>query len=288
MLRSMTGFGRGEHESVVVHVKSVNHRYKDITVKVVRKYNFLEEPIKNLIKTGFSRGKAEVGIDVETTGGGNDKIDLDLALAKQYYNNMRELQRKFDTTGDISLELLSCMPDVMQLKGEVENEEKIIEDALHATREALVNFNSMREDEGGKLAADILSKRENISEKLKSIRAKAPEVSQEYERRLTERIAELLEWGVARERIITETAIFADKIGIDEELVRLDSHLIQLGKILNSDDNVVGKKLDFLVQELNREANNIGAKAKDLEITNNVLDMKSEIEKIREQVQNIE
>ena len=294
MIKSMTGFGRGEYtdgkRNITVEIKSVNHRYSDISVKMPRRYGFAEDKVKSAVKEKLRRGKADVSIMVENITENDINIKLNQPIAKQYYDNLKALQESFDLSGEISLQLLSTMPDVMKAIADVEDEEEITRAILIPVSQAVANLESMREIEGEKLAADLIEKGKKIKSILDKIEERAPGVVRDYTSRLRERIAELLDGSVTvpEERILTEAAIFADKCSIDEEITRLNSHLTQLEKILKEGKEAEGKNLDFLVQEMNREANTIGSKANDITITNYMLEIKSEIEKIREQVQNIE
>ena len=294
MIKSMTGFGRGEYtdgkRSIIAEIKSVNHRYSDITVKMPRRYTFAEDKIKNAVKDKIRRGKVDVSIIVENITENDVNIKLNSMLAKQYYDNLTELRGEFDLSGDISLQFLASLPDVMKAIPDVEDEEEITKAILEAVSEAAANLEKMRAVEGEKLAEDLIAKGEHIKEILDKIAERAPQVVTDYTARMKERIQELVGSSVQvpEDRILVEAAIFADKCAIDEEITRLNSHLIQLKTIIGEKEQPVGKKLDFLVQEMNREANTIGSKANDITITNYMLEIKSEIEKIREQVQNIE
>ena len=294
MIKSMTGFGRSEYSdgkrNITVEIKSVNHRYSDISVKLPRRYGFAEDKVKNIVKSRLRRGKIDVSIMVENITENDINIKLNEPIARQYYENLKTLQSTFELCGDISLRLLATMPDVMKAIPDVDDEEEITGAILIPVEEAAANLENMRTIEGEKLAEDLLIKGENIKTLLDKIAERAPLVVVDYTAKLRERIAELLAGSavVPEDRILTEAAIFADKCAIDEEITRLNSHLLQLKKIIGSDNEAEGKKLDFLVQEMNREANTIGSKANDITITNYMLEIKSEIEKIREQVQNIE
>ena len=294
MIKSMTGFGRGEYNdgkrNITVEIKSVNHRYSDISVKMPRRYGFAEDKIKAAIKEKLRRGKVDVSVMVENITENDINIKLNQPIAKQYYENLKVLQQDFQLSGDISLQLLATMPDVMKAIADVDDEEEITKAILIPVNQAADDLETMRRTEGEKLAADLKEKGKNIKTILDQIEESAPGVVKDYTVRLKERIIELLDGNahMPEERILTEAAIFADKSSIDEEITRLNSHLDQLEKILTSGGDTQGKKLDFLVQEMNREANTIGSKANDIIITNHMLEIKSEIEKIREQVQNIE
>jgi len=294
MIKSMTGFGRGEYTDgkrrIVAEIKSVNHRYSDISVKMPRRYSFAEERVKNAVKSTAKRGKVDVSIMVEYITEDDINIKLNEMVARQYYDNLINLKNKFELTGDISLELLSSLPDVLKAIPDVENEEEVAGALEASVKFAAENLDAMRRIEGGKLAEDILMRGDIIKALLSKIEALAPEVSAVYYEKLRERIKELTGniIELPEERIAVEAAIFADKSSIAEELVRLGSHIQQLTNIITKSNQPDGKKLDFLVQEMNREANTIGSKANNIDITNMMLEIKSETEKIREQVQNIE
>lgn len=294
MIKSMTGFGRAEYtdgkRNITVEIKSVNHRYSDISVKMPRRYSFAEDRVKAVVKSRLKRGKVDVSIMVENITENDINIKLNEPIARQYFDNLKTLQDNFDLSGEITLRLLATMPDVMKAIPDVDDEEEIAKAILVPVEEAAVNLEKMRAVEGEKLAEDLLGRGETIKEILDKIAERAPGVVVDYTAKLKERITELLAGNATlpEERILTEAAIFADKCAIDEEITRLNSHLIQLKKIVDSPNDAEGKKLDFLVQEMNREANTIGSKANDITITNYMLEIKSEIEKIREQVQNVE
>ena len=297
MIRSMTGFGRGEYSDeiskVTVEIRSVNHRYLDIYVKMPRRYSFAEETIKSAIKERLHRGKVEVSVSVDNIGKGDSDIRLDKELAARYYNVLSELRDSFDFGEEsrVSLSLLSKMPDVIVTTPAAEDEEAMAKRLLGATANALDDFCSMREAEGEKLAADLSARANTIQEIRDRIEKRAPEIEKEYAAKFKARVEEILGgvYEVPAERIALEAAIFADKANITEELVRLGSHISQLRKFLQSDGReAIGKKIDFLIQEMNREANTIGSKSNDGEITSSMLELKAEIEKVREQVQNIE
>ncbi|HVI41510.1 MAG TPA: YicC/YloC family endoribonuclease [Anaerovoracaceae bacterium] len=294
MIKSMTGFGRSEYtdgkRSIIVEIKSVNHRYSDITIKMPRRYSFAEDRLKGAVKDIARRGKIDVSIMVENITEDDTNVRLNTMVARQYYDNLRELQKEFEVGGDITLQFLSTLPDVMKAVPDVEDEDAIFKSLEIPVLEAAKKLDEMRNLEGAKLAEDIIKRGEYIRGNVKEIEVRSPEVTKAYTEKLRDRIKELVGSNVTipEDRILVEAAIFADKCSITEELVRLDSHIIQLNSIITKSNQPDGKKLDFLVQEMNREANTIGSKANDIEITNKVLDIKSEIEKIREQVQNIE
>lgn len=294
MVKSMTGFGRSEYNdgkrNIIVEIKSVNHRYCDISVKMPRRYSFAEEKIKSIVKETAKRGKIDVSIMVENITEDDTNIKLNTALAAQYYERLKELKDTFDVEGEITLQFLSGLPDVMKAIPDVEDEEEIINTLSVPVREAAQNHDAMRMVEGKKLADDIIKRGRIIAGYVDEVNSISEKVTQLYRDKLRDRIKELVGNSVEipEERIITEAAIFADKSNVTEELVRLDSHIKQLENIITNSTQPDGKKLDFIVQEMNREANTTGSKSADIGITNIVVEMKSEIEKIREQVQNIE
>ena len=285
MIKSMTGFGRGEYtdgkRSIIAEIKSVNHRYSEITVKMPRRYTFSEDKIKNAVKGKIRRGKVDVSIIVENITENDVNIKLNSMLAKQYYDNLTELRGEFDLSGDISLQFLASLPDVMKAIPDVEDEEEITKAILEAVSEAAANLEKMRAVEGEKLAEDLIAKGEHVKGILDKIAERAPQVVVDYTAKLKERIQALVGSSVQvpEDRILVEAAVFADKCAIDEEITRLNSHLVQLKNIIEKSSQPDGKKLDFLVQEMNREANTIGSKANDITITNYMLEIKSEIEK---------
>ena len=294
MIKSMTGFGRGEYSdekrSITAEIKTVNHRYADVNVKMPKRYSFAEEKIKAAAKQKIKRGKAEISIMVENIAEGDMTVKLNMPIAKQYIDNLEELKSTCGISGDIDIRLIASMPDVLKAVPEVEDEEEVEKELLEAVSAAAERLDEMRTLEGEKLKEDLLMRGEMIRGIVKDIEERAPHVVEDYVEKLCTRIKELTDGvvEVPEDRILMEAAVFADKSNITEELVRLDSHMIQLRKILTEENSPVGKKLDFLVQEMNREANTIGSKANDMEITALMLETKSEIEKIREQVQNIE
>lgn len=293
MIKSMTGFGKGEfideNRSITVEMKAVNHRYCDVHVKMPRRYSFAEEKVKSLVKNSIKRGKIEVSVIVENIKDADVNIKLNTVIAKQYMENLKELSDELQLEDQITLEYVASLPDVLKSVPDVENEEEVTAAIEKAVAIAIENFDNMRKIEGEKLAEDLLMRGRVIRSHVDTIGERAPMLQKIYADRIKERIEALLDGNieVPEDRIVLEAAIFADKANITEELVRLDSHMIQMENIINSDKSE-GKKLDFLVQEMNRETNTIGSKANDLDITSTMLEIKSEIEKIREQVQNIE
>lgn len=294
MIKSMTGFGRGEYNdgkrNIIVEIKSVNHRYSDISVRMPRRYSFVEDKVKNTIKEKIKRGKIDVSIMVENLTENDVNIKLNTMIAQQYYENLKALQSQFEVSGDITLQYLAGMPDVLKAIPDVDDEEEMTKCILQPVRDAAANLEAMRMVEGEKLAKDLVMRGEIIKGLVDQIEERAEIVPKAYAEKLRDRIQELIGNSVSipEDRILVEAAIFADKCNITEELTRLNSHMDQLKSIIEQSSQPDGKKLDFLVQEMNREANTIGSKANDIAITNLMLQVKAEIEKIREQVQNIE
>lgn len=294
MIKSMTGFGRGEFSdgkrNVTVEIRTVNHRYCDIAVRMPRRYSFAEDKVRKTIRGKISRGKVDVSILVENITESDVTIRLNEPVADQYIENLNRLKNEFRLDGEISLSLIAQMPEVLKQIPDVEDEEEMTHCILTPVMQAVENLEEMRAAEGRKLAQDLLMRADLIRELVSRIEVKADDVPREYAKRLRDRIGELLEGSVEipEDRIMVEAAIFADKCNITEELTRLKSHMGQMKTIITESSGADGKKLDFLVQEMNREANTIGSKANNLEITSLMLQIKAEIEKIREQVQNIE
>ena len=292
MIKSMTGFGRGNYEesgrSFVIEIKSVNHRYLDVNVKMPRAMISLEERIRKAISETISRGK----IDVFVTQNNYEKEDMVASfnehLADSYVKCLQEIKERYSVRDDISVSLIAKFPDVISLQKDEQDLEDIWKTAEVPLKMAIEALVSMREREGEKLKEDIVTRCNNVAELVKKVELRAPLVVKEYKERLEQRLKDLINDAVIDEnRIAMEIAIFADRSNIDEEIVRLKSHLAQM--IDNTQlEEPVGRKLDFILQELNRETNTIGSKANDAELVQIVLNMKNEIEKIREQVQNIE
>ena len=291
MPKSMTGFGRSEKVidgfTVNVQVRCVNHRYMDCSVRIPRCYNFLEEKIRQKVAEYISRGKIEVGITIREQDGDDRVISLNHALAQNYINVLRELS-SLGIEDDIKVSTVARNSDIFNVEYKEVDEDKMFSIINEVLSDALEDFNRMRTQEGARLEKSIFEHLDTISAELEKIETRSPETVREYREKLEERIKELLSGAAVDEnRIITETAIFADKVAVDEETVRLRSHLKAFKSNLNT-DKPIGKKLDFIIQEMNRETNTIGSKASDIEIAALVVEIKSAIEKIREQIQNIE
>ncbi|PYG87633.1 uncharacterized protein (TIGR00255 family) [Ruminiclostridium sufflavum DSM 19573] len=293
MVRSMTGFGRGTYseqgKEFTVEIKSVNHRYIDFYIKLPRQIAFLEERVREIVSKSLYRGKVDIFISLEDRSEDSKSVTLDEALADAYIQAVEKLRDKYNLVDDISVALVSRFPDVLRIEKTEDDEEQLWKVLSCALETAVSSLIQMREKEGNELRASLLQKADIMQDIISKISDRSPEVVLEYKQKLESRIRDLLnQQTIDENRIAMEVAIFADKCSIDEELVRLGSHLIQLREILGIQKQPVGRKLDFLVQEINREINTIGSKSNDILITKNVLELKSETEKIREQIQNIE
>ncbi|MGN0501851.1 MAG: YicC/YloC family endoribonuclease [Ruminococcus sp.] len=294
MIKSMTGFGRCEAEingrEITVEIKSVNHRYFEFSCRTPRGYGFLDDKLKSYVNSRVSRGK----IDMFVTVGANDEAPSEVTVNHQlvsgYLNAMKEISDTYGVENDVTVVSLSRFPDVFTVHKPAEDEEQITNDVLSVAKTAIDSFIAMRETEGDKMKADILSRANTILSIVGEIEERSPQTVAEYEERLLERIKQTLEdyeVEIDEQRVLTEVAVFSDKVAVAEETVRLRSHFAQLEKFLEYDEPV-GRKIDFIIQEMNREANTIGSKVQDAVLAHKVVDIKSEIEKIREQVQNIE
>ena len=295
MVKSMTGYGRGEKAyedgvQVTVEVRAVNNRYLDCTVKMPRAYIFAEDAMKTRVQGGVARGKVDVFVTITRSGGDDTVVTVNEALAKSYIDALYQLcdlgggkvKREYYPTD------LARFPDVLTIEKREEDLDQMKERLLASLDLAIADFNSMREKEGERLAADILGRADAIERLLGEVEERSPQTVSDYRARLEAKMKEVLQnTQIDEARLLTEAAIFADKVAVDEETVRLRSHLGQLRELLAA-GGAVGRKLDFLIQEFNRETNTIGSKCSDIEITRRVVDMKAEIEKIREQVQNLE
>lgn len=292
MIRSMTGYGRKQAVTGGMHItaeiKSVNHRYFEFSARVPRAYGFLEEKLKTYIQSLISRGKVECYIQIDNLEEEDCIVEVNHSLAKGYYDALKYLAQRYELRDDISVSLLSRYSDIFSVHKAEADEEKIWESVKGVVAEAVSSFIKMRETEGEKLKNDILSRCDTIIEKVEFIEERSPETVREYNDKLLARIKDVLsDVQVDEQRILTEAAVYADKIAVAEETVRLRSHISQLRDFMESEE-AIGRKTDFLVQEINREANTIGSKAQDVAIAKKVIDIKAEVEKIREQVQNIE
>lgn len=292
MIKSMTGFGRCQGivdgYEIQVEIRSVNHRYFEFNSRIPRSFSYLDEKLKTFINERVSRGKVEVSVTILKNEGVETEIEVNQEIASGYVNALRNANIKLGLNDDLSLSDITRFPDVFKIQ-KVQDDEEIVWNAVkQVCLEALNKFIDMRETEGTKMYEDISSRLDFIEEKTNEIEKISPLISENYKNRLYSKIKETLEdRDIDEQRILTEVAIFSDKIAVDEETVRLHSHVSQFRDLINSNEPV-GRKLDFLVQELNREVNTIGSKAQDLSVTKTVVELKSEIEKIREQIQNIE
>ena len=291
-MKSMTGYGRAKEErdgkTITVELRAVNHRYLDCTVKAPRQYGFLDDAVKKAAAARIARGKVEIFVGVEVEEGGDVAVTVNHQLAKRYLDALHDLSETYGLRDDVTVTTLAKLPDVL-------GSERIEQDAEAMTREVLAVFNKacdgfdqMREREGEKLAEDVRNRCAAIERMVGEVETRSPERVREYRDKLLARMQEVLaDSSIDETRILTEAAIYADKTAVDEETVRLRSHLQQMDGMLK-ETQPIGRKLDFLVQEMNREANTIGSKANDVTMARTVVDIKSEIEKIREQIQNIE
>ena len=292
MIRSMTGYGRGEavlHDrAITVEVRAVNNRYLDCAVKIPRVYVFAEEAIKARVQSQVGRGKLDVFVTIDASAADQVAVTLNRPVADGYYAALTQMKETYGLAEPVSLSLLSRFPDVFLVEKAQGDADVIEGDILQVLEQALADFNAMRAREGAKLAEDIRAKGEAIAALVTQVEARSPETVAAYREKLRQKMQEVLEnTQIDESRILTEAALFADKVAVDEETVRLRSHLAQLGEMLQA-QGPIGRKLDFLIQEFNREANTIGSKCSDVDLARVVVDLKGEIEKIREQVQNIE
>ena len=293
MIRSMTGFGRSilplEERRYTIEIKTVNHRYNDISIRLPRFLIGLEDPLRQLIAKNVSRGKIDVFVTVENLSVNSKNIKIDEALAGSYISEMKKLIDMYDLKNDISVTSLLKLPDVIVASNEID-EDVYWEELSKCAQDALDSLNRARSKEGTNLKNDLLTRLSTISERIPEIEEKSAGLVDEYRKKLEARLDELNARGIVDEsRIGAELVLFADKSSVCEEITRLKSHIVSFRKYLNAEDDIpCGKKLDFLLQEMNREINTIGSKANCLDITNAVVFVKNEIENIREQVQNIE
>ena len=292
MIKSMTGYGRARKtlnkRDITVEVRSVNNRYLDCTVKMPRMYTFAEDAIKQCVQKAISRGKVDVFITVDASAADVAKVTVNRELAAGYAAALRELSEVCGTEPHITPEQLSRFPDVLTVTKADEDLETVSADFCEVLTEALNSYNEMRAAEGAKLAEDILNRLSTIEEYTTQVEKRSPETVREYREKLTSRMQEVLQnTTIDAQRILTEAAIYADKTAVDEETVRLRSHVAQLRGMVESNEPM-GRKMDFLIQEVNRESNTIGSKCNDVDIARVVVGLKAEVEKMREQVQNVE
>lgn len=292
MIKSMTGFGRG-HEvlngrDITVEIRAVNHRYYEFSCRIPRSMGFAEEKLKSLLSGRINRGKVEVSVLVYNTGANDEKITVNKEVIREYIEALRSVKDEFSLNDDLSLSNVLRIPDAFTVIKEDVDEEQLWADVKQVAEQALAKFVAMREAEGERMKADFLARLSTIENWVGIIEERSPMIVEDYRKRLFDKMSEVLEGkGIEESRILLEAGIFSEKTAVDEETVRLRSHIAQFRTMLESAEPV-GRKLDFLVQEMNRETNTIGSKVQDIEVTRIVVDQKSEIEKIREQVQNIE
>lgn len=294
MIYSMTGFGRGQHSNAVfdvtVEIKSVNNRYCDVIVKMPKKLNVFEDRIKSKIKSKLSRGRIEVYINLEEKAHDNYEVTPNFEILDKYVKAYKAIQERYELKNEISIALLSRVQEGIEVSYHERGEEDYWAVLEPAIDDAIKNNYAMREREGEQLKVDMLSKVSHIRAILNDIESKSPIILEHYKTRVKERVSELLKdmnTEVDAYRLANEIAIYADKTNINEEIVRIHSHLDQIQNILNLSEPI-GRKLDFLIQELNREVNTIGSKSPDFDVSSQVIELKSELEQIREQVQNVE
>lgn len=291
MIKSMTGYGKGNlsenSRNYQVEIKSVNHRYLDISVRMPRTLSYLEEKIKQEISSKVKRGKIDVFITFENNSAEGKEIKINTEIAKIYISELKELANSQNINSNIEVTEISKFPDVLSIQN-TQDDEQIEKEILEATNAAVSKLIEMRQIEGTKIAEDLNNRIQDIQQKIEKISSLSTGLIEEYVVKLESRIKEILvNQEIDKARLAQEVVIYADKCSVEEEITRLNSHIAQFQKLLNSND-AIGKKLDFIIQEMNRETNTIGSKANNLEITNGVIDIKTQIENIREQVQNIE
>ena len=292
MIRSMTGYGRAvqmiDGREITVELRSVNNRYLDCTVKLPRMFSFAEDGVKNRVKAAVSRGKVDVYSGVNAAQTADVQVAVNRPVLESYLAALRQIETEYGVRDDVTVMSLARLPDVFSVEKTQEDEQKLTQDILSVAEEAISRYNAMRETEGAALEADLRGRAATILERVTLVEQRSPATVAEYRERLRQKMQEVLQnTAIDEGRILQEAAIYADRIAVDEETVRLRSHLAQLGDMLTK-GGAIGRKLDFLLQELNRETNTIGSKCNDLELSNIVVDMKAELEKIREQTQNIE
>ena len=292
MIKSMTGFGRSTYENegreYIVEIKSVNNRFNDVNIKMPRNLNYLEDKIRKEILNNISRGKVEVSIQLNNNSDLGKKINLNTDIAKKYIEELKKLTQETSIIDNINIMDVAKFPDVLNIRINEEAEEVIQKELFTALEGAINSFLDMRQKEGSKIKVDLENRIEVIKQKIEQISSISAGLVDEYIVKLETRIKELLKTDVVDQtRLAQEVVIYSDKCSVEEEITRLKSHISQFLNLLN-ENIAIGKKLDFLIQEMNRETNTIGSKANNLEITNFVVDIKTELENIREQIQNIE
>lgn len=292
MVHSMTGYGRSVQtiggKEITVELRSVNNRFLDCSVKLPRAFSYAEDAVKQAVKQSVARGKVDVFVGIQVTQDENVRISLNRPVLEGYLEALHTIARDYSVRDDISATAMARFPEVFVVERAEEDEKRNVADILCVVEAALEAYNTMRQTEGAAMVADLRSRAAAIEADVTKIESRSPQTVKEYHDRLLAKLREVLDnANIDEGRIVTEAAIFADKVCVDEETVRLRSHLNQLEALLRG-GGAIGRKLDFLLQEMNRETNTIGSKCNDLELTRYVVEIKSELEKIREQIQNIE
>lgn len=293
MIKSMTGFGRGEYSisgfEFLVEIKTINHRYLDLNIRIPRQYSFLEEVVRKTIPNYISRGKIDVNVNINDFGDNSKKVLFNEEIIKSYFDEAKKLEESLGIKNNFAFSNVLMLQDAVRVQGS-DDEEQLVNYFYVALNNSLVSLIKMRETEGNALKEDILSKADRLLDVFTQIEERAQSVVLEYRDKLSNRVSELIaksDIKLEETRLATEVALYADRSCIDEEITRFKSHIVQLKDTLNFDEPI-GKRLDFIIQELNRETNTIGSKSNDLIITNAVIEIKNILEQIREQIQNIE
>lgn len=292
MLKSMTGYGRvkveNELREITVELRSVNHRYLDLNIKVPRIYGYLEDVVSKQAQAAIARGKVDIFVSVRAKEGADIKVTPNMAVIQGYMDALKKVSETYSIPADVTALSLLRLPDAMEQNKEEANADQLKAEVSAVLAQALEEYNAMREKEGARLVEDVVYRAGLIAKSVDFVETRSPDCVEEYRTRIAARMTEILDGSeLAQQRILQEAALYADKVNVTEEIVRLRSHLSQLETMLKS-PVAIGRKLDFLVQEMNRETNTIGSKANDFQIAKTVVDMKAEIEKIREQIQNLE
>ena len=292
MLKSMTGYGRvkveNELREITVELRSVNHRYLDLNIKVPRIYGYLEDTVSKQAQAAIARGKVDIFVSVRAKEGADIKVTPNMAVIQGYVDAIKKVSETYDISGEVSALALLRLPEAMEQNKEEADADQLKAEVSAVLAQALEEYNAMREKEGARLVEDVRYRAGLIAQSVDFVEGRSPDCVEEYRTRIAARMTEILDGSeLAQQRILQEAALYADKVNVTEEIVRLRSHLSQLDSMLKS-PVAIGRKLDFLVQEMNRETNTIGSKANDFQIAKTVVDMKAEIEKIREQIQNLE
>jgi len=292
LLKSMTGYGRvkveNELREITVELRSVNHRYLDLNIKVPRIYGYLEDVVSKQAQAAIARGKVDIFVSVRAKEGADIKVTPNMAVIQGYMDALKKVSETYDIPADVTALSLLRLPDAMEQNKEEADADQLKAEVSAVLAQALEEYNAMREKEGARLVEDVVYRAGLIAKSVDFVEERSPDCVEEYRTRIAARMTEILDGSeLAQQRILQEAALYADKVNVTEEIVRLRSHLSQLDTMLKS-PVAIGRKLDFLVQEMNRETNTIGSKANDFQIAKTVVDMKAEIEKIREQIQNLE